>query len=188
MKLHRSLRQIAASLALLAFALTLPTSSDAMQPIALKGDDMATLGEARNIIAAAKSFTVLEGLPHQTWEADKLKQELAKGIANEVHGFPFYTKALVPSEKDAAILRELATAHTSYRPYSGPKRCGGFHPDYALEFANGGQKLHIQLCFGCKEARFHAPGMELTLDLTHDAFGQFEKTLKQYQFQRPTRS
>ena len=47
------------------------------------------------------------------------------------------------------------------------KGCGGFHPDYAVERAVGGQVYRCLVCFGCGEVKVFGPGGELHRDVVN---------------------
>jgi len=94
---------------------------------------------------------LFEGLPHPLFEAGSLRQEIAKKQTFEWHGYRFYDEPLWIPEEIEAILGELTTSDQRYRNYTGMKKCGGFHPDYALSW--NGASVEILLCFGGGEAR-----------------------------------
>lgn len=137
----------------------------------------------RDRLAAASTVLVYEGLPHQTKEVPLYQAELARARVIQIHGYPFYLPA-VPL-KDAAEMKDLLANQDHYQKYSGPKTCGGFHPDYALFWETNGVPHHVLICFGCGEALFSDGKELLPYDLKHKPLYQLRETLARYRNQRP---
>lgn len=136
-------------------------------------------------IRRASSVTLYEGLPHQTWEADELKKELATKKTVSFHAFPFYERPLVLAADEVEPLRRLAADASSYTTYGGPKLCGGYHPDYCLTWKDGSAAYQLLICFGCHEMKLYGPNSELIVDIGEEAFRAFEAALKKHRDQRP---
>ena len=136
-------------------------------------------------IRRASSVTLYEGLPHQTWEADQLKKELATKKTVSFHDFPFYERPLMLAADEVEPLRRLSTAGSSYTTYGGPKACGGYHPDYCLTWKDGDATYQLLICFGCQEMKLYGPNSELIVDIGEEAFRAFEAALKKHRDQRP---
>jgi hypothetical protein len=124
-----------------------------------------------------------EGLPHQTYEHEALVAEKKAKPTVTLHGFPFYRETLELKPGDDQRLRALLTDPASFAPYSGEKKCGGFHPDYAVEWSADGQTRQALICFGCREVKIYGPNGETTYDLGAEA--QFLDVLASYQKNRP---
>jgi len=138
-------------------------------------------------IGRASSLTLYEGLPHQSWEADELKNELATKKTVSLHGFPFYERPLTIAAADVEKLRRLSRAAGSFSSYGGPKPCGGYHPDYCLAWKDGEASYELLICFNCHEMKLYGPKQEILADIRSQAFTQFESTLKKYRDQCPKR-
>lgn len=108
-------------------------------------------------ILHADRITVYEGLPHPMYEEEEFRRELQAKATVQLHGFPFYREPLALKQGDVETLRGLLGTEGSYMPYGGEKMCGGFHPDYAVEWTNGRGVDHCLICFGCSEARVYGP-------------------------------
>jgi hypothetical protein len=104
--------------------------------------------------AFVRDVEVFEGLPHQNNE-ELLNSELKKRNSFKCNGFNFYKGKKQLSFADTESLRNLLMDRESYRKYSGPKACGGFHPDFVIQFKQKEEIVTIQLCFGCSEARMY---------------------------------
>ena len=59
---------------------------------------------------------------------------------------------MIASDKTAHALKEVAGSPKSYAVFSGKKRCGGFHPDYAVVWSESDNTYSILFCYGCAEA------------------------------------
>lgn len=108
-------------------------------------------------IAQADSIEIYEGLPHPTFEAVALKQQLASHETVKIGGYPFYAQPQAITPKAKVRLTELMTNASGFTPFTGYKMCGGFHPDYAIRFKKEKESCDVLICFGCHDAevRFH---------------------------------
>lgn len=136
-------------------------------------------------IRNAESFALYEGLPHQFSEAALLRSELASKETLRIERFDFYKKAVPITPTDLDALVQLASSSSTYVTFSGPKLCGGFHPDFALTWSNGGTRTSLLLCFGCGEMFFYDGARNLLLNLRHESSEQFGEILHKYHPNRP---
>jgi len=120
--------------------------------ITTKKVDVDATAALRESLNKADRLFVYEGLPHQMFEADLLKTEKERKDILKLGGFPFYTPKIAVSDKVAKTLRDATTDPASYAVFSGEKRCGGFHPDYAVAWVDGDKEYAILFCYGCVEA------------------------------------
>jgi len=138
-------------------------------------------------VRKAKIVTLYEGLPHQAWEAEQLKTEQASKKTVPLHGFPFYEELLVLKDEDAKKLKDLFCAEDSFcamKPNTH-KQCGGFHPDYCIEWKDGEVTYRVQVCFGCHEVRCYAPTVNLYCDFGPKAYESCKHILSTYRKNRP---
>jgi hypothetical protein len=144
-----------------------------------KHDPLATFaGEADSVV-------LWEGLPHQNSEAVLYHQELQKATVR-FHGWRFYAQPLELKAEDARRLTALFCGKSSFQKYRGEKKCGGFHPDWCVEWRNGHEVCRALLCFGCSEMKAFGPWAALHCDINRGAYIQFERLLEGYQKNRPT--
>lgn len=136
-------------------------------------------------VRGAGKLALYEGLPHQSFEADLLERERKTKPVRELHGYPFYQETLALSKEDAHRLSEILGDANTYLPFSGEKKCGGFHPDYAVEWQVGSDVYRALICFGCREAKLFGPAIELRVDLSPVAYKQLRELLKGYHKNRP---
>ena len=143
----------------------------------------------RSFVAGVSSATgtiLYEGLPHQRWEKRALEEELASKATVRLHEFPFYKEALVLSKNDERALREIACAKDTFEVQSGAKACGGFHPDYCVEWrGNDGCAYRMLVCFGCDEAMLCESTTKVFLDLRKAAYSRIKSILTPYRKSRP---
>jgi hypothetical protein len=139
-------------------------------------------------VRGATGTTLYEGLPHQRWEKDALKEELASKETVTLNGYPFYIETLALSESDDRSLREIACADDTFEVPRGAKGCGGFHPDYCVEWrGSDGSTYRMLVCFGCDEAALCDSTKEVHLDLREAANSRIADILKPYRKNRPAR-
>ncbi len=150
-----------------------------IQRIVNAGDRVAS--EIRN----AECVVLFEGLPHQGWERELLEKELRTMQTVQFHGFPFYSQPLPLTKVDAKRLTDLYCDPKTFHPWRGQKKCGGFHPDYCIEWHVGEQVYQCLLCFGCDEAKVFGPGVELYYDINRSPFEELKLVLKPYRKNRP---
>ena len=136
-------------------------------------------------ISQAKRITLYEGLPHQMYEPKALLAERNAKSTVQFNGFPFYEETLDLKAVDTEELKAMLSSPRSFEPYSGEKKCGGFHPDYAIEWSVGGKTYRCLVCFGCEEARIHGPGDVIEYDIEHATFKRLNQLLTPYRKNRP---
>jgi hypothetical protein len=131
-------------------------------------------------------IVLYEGLPHQFYEPKQLAEESKKPTITK-GGFPFYKDPLPLKEADAKTLGVILANPDLFRPFEGEKKCGGFHPDYAIVVSSKGEEITYLICFGCHEAKVFGPDRpETRYDLVRDATNPpLSAILKPYQKNRP---
>jgi hypothetical protein len=148
-------------------------------------DNLPPLTEA---IARADRVILYEGLPHEGWEKKALDEELKAKKTFEDHGFPFYTEPLDLKPEDARKLTALFTDPASFRGYWGAKKCGGFHPDYLVEWQAESNTYRAHVCLGCSEVKVYGPRRKLYCDIEPNARPAFNSVLTPYRKNRPEKS
>lgn len=132
----------------------------------------------------ASRAVLYEGLPHQNWERTTFTNELATKQTVFLCKHPFYSEPLSLSQEDTDTLRRLYCDSSSFNPFQGHKACGGYHPDYCLEWSNGTKQFLVQFCFGCHEMKTFSEGQEHYCEMSSTAFPKFESILKKYRGHR----
>jgi hypothetical protein len=136
-------------------------------------------------ISQSTRLILYEGLPHQFNEPRALAAEKKAKPTVERDGFSFYSETLELSAGDAGELKALLESPHTFRPFSGEKKCGGFHPDYAVEWSIADKLYRCLLCFGCYEASVHGPGGVTTYDIERHTFKLLQRILVPYRKNRP---
>ena len=113
-------------------------------------------------IRGADRIALYEGLPHPMFEGGVEEERRLKPTV-DLHGYPFYAQPADLADTDRAVLIEVLGTEQSFRPLPEGvvKGCGGFHPDYGVEWAVGDQVYHCLICYGCGEVKVFGPGGEL---------------------------
>ena len=172
------------SLVLIGLAsLTLSANPDELPEPSKNFDELKPLVAT---ITRADKVILHEGLPHpaegKTFEDEK-KTKKTVGIA----GWLFYAEPLTPKGEDVKKLTELLKAETTFTAFSGVKKCGGFHPDYAVEWTVGKDHYNALICFGCHEAKVYGPEKAAYVDIRKEGYDALTKLLKPYRKNRPVR-
>ena len=105
----------------------------------------------RDTIKNTDSVFVYEGLPHQMFESELLKTEKKRKDITTIAGYPFYTPKVQVQGKAEEIVKSIITDPNKFIRFQGEKLCGGFHPDYAVEWSDGDKTYSILFCYGCGE-------------------------------------
>ena len=162
-----------------------PSGSETEQGDPPFDTDFKRLPPLLSAISKADAVALYEGLPHQTFEKDRLEGEKATNKTVSLFGYPFYAAPLPLKSDDSKKLLAALSDARSYRDFGGEKLCGGFHPDYAVEFEVGKVKYHVLVCFGCGEAKLCGPKRGLRVDLSGDGQQDFAALLKPNRQNRP---
>ena len=131
------------------------------------------------------SLTLLEGLPHPAWEKALLEGELERPDIVRVADCPFYKDPMELRRETVRELEQLVTDPRCFATWGGEKRCGGFHPDYALVWNESHTVSNVLLCFGCDEALLVTQGRRRRVDV--ELMDRFRRALTNYRVHRPTR-
>jgi hypothetical protein len=119
-----------------------------------------------------KTASVVEafpGLPHNHGDSEAFVQELWGSDNQSIHGYRFYSEPLKLSSEFKQVVHDLLTDPSTFTAYGGPKLCGGYHADFAVQFDSSGQQYWFLVCFGCHEVLCFSKGEELISDLDSDA-------------------
>ena len=108
-------------------------------------------------IAKADTLVLYEGLPHEGNEKASYEAEKRDEPTVEFYGFLFYRDPIEVSDADADRLKLVFGKEQSFQPWSGHKKCGGFHPDYLAEWRVGDATYRVLICLGCNEVKVYGP-------------------------------
>jgi hypothetical protein len=138
-------------------------------------------------VTKAKTVAVYEGLPHQHFEPSLLEAERKEKKTVKLHGFDFYADPIELKPELTKQLNARGSDRNSYSRYRGAKLCGGFHPDWCLEWKDGDQTYRLLLCFGCGEAKLHGSKIEALTELNEEQKKQWSDLLDPLYKNRPKR-
>ncbi len=99
---------------------------------------------------------VLRGLPHQMYEPGPRGGEEGEAVGDSAR-ISVLSRDPRAETRRRERLKTLLSDPGSYAAYSGEKKCGGFHPDHAVEWTAGGRTYQVLICFGCFEAKIYGP-------------------------------
>ena len=118
-------------------------------------------------IAAAPMITLFEGLPRPDTEPDAFKAAKDGTVPVIERGeYSFYEEPLRLNTEEQATLRRILGDPKTYTKWAGEKKCGGFHPDYAVEWQDGDHMRTTMICFTCSELKVRGPDGEHRYDIT----------------------
>ncbi|MFN0022131.1 MAG: hypothetical protein ACKVP0_28110 [Pirellulaceae bacterium] len=147
--------------------------------------EFLTSGCTSPVAAIPEGTTVVyEGLPHTAYEGDLFESEKNKPTA-VLHGLYFYREYHTLSGKEAETLRTALSDASGFSPWSGEKKCGGFHADYAVAWKEDGKTFEVLICFGCGEVKRYGTGKEIREDMKKETSDEFNELLKAYDKLRP---
>ena len=87
---------------------------------------------------------------------------------------------------DAEPFTALFSSKKSFKRYDEKKRCGGYSPDYAVEWKTGEEATRALICLECGEVKLFGPKSELYCDLSMEAQKSLTHMLRPYQKNRPS--
>ena len=143
------------------------------------------LGSAYRPLKETKKIRIYEGLPHQLWEKELLAKEKLRADITDFGDFPFYTPGISPKKETLEALRNLLISSSTVKPYTGPKRCGGFHPDFAAVWNDREHDYVALICFGCHEIKFLLPDKVLHFDINNKAYNDLKMLLGNFKNKLP---
>lgn len=152
---------------------------------------MAVLSETEalaslcKVVSQSSAAALLEGLPHPGFETEDFKVERQRSDVRLVASFPFYVRPLTLDLELQAALRATLSSTAALLPFTGEKLCGGFHPDYAVEWTGNEGQAHSLICFGCGEVVTAAAGSSVRSDLAGPAHVTLHRLLRKFKVNRP---
>lgn len=164
---------------------SLPRLLSTRDPDDSAGTDFSLLAPFQAGVAKAQVLVLHEGLPNAFGHQRELDHELATKPTERLHGWPFYQETLPVAEADARALRAVVVAADSFIPFRGHKACGGFHPDYCVEWRDGTEVYRVLVCFSCGEVKCYGPAGGVHCDMAGECRERLKQLLRQYRKNRP---
>lgn len=147
------------------------------QPPAATDTDFSRLSVLLAGVTSAGEVFFYEGLPSDFWEPELRARELKEKETIAIHGYPFYDGQDVLPAATAGPLTKLFSATASFAPYASQKKCGGFSPEFCLEWKTGDATTQALICLECGEVKLFGSQSELHCDLSQDAAGRLKQLL-----------
>lgn len=144
--------------------------------------DVASYNPIAAAAGKAKGAILFEGFPHPVFEAALFKKEKETRNQFRHQGFIFYQSRPRLRGNDGEALRKVFAEPKNFAAWRGEKKCGGFHPDFMVQWKVGDDIYRVQVCFGCSEIKAFGPKGAVRLDMTPAAKKSLEATLKRYQY------
>jgi len=130
-----------------------------------------------NSFSKAEKIILYKGLPRSSFDENVFKNELKSKKTVKLHGYYFYNDPKNLNTVDIKQLQDVYVTPNGFVAFRGEKFCGGFHPNYAIEWHLNNKVYRALICFGCKEMKSFGPMIELRCDIGDTTFRKFEDTL-----------
>ncbi len=151
--------------------------------IALFGCQATSRFEAFHEAVRGKTdIVVYQGLPHPVVEKEAYRRDKEKPHQTWLDQALRNTPTLL-SPEDVKTLAVLLSESSALEPWSGEKKCGGFHADWALEFVDQGKSWRALICFTCGELKLVGDEPVLS-DMTPLTKSELERVLAPYRTAR----
>jgi hypothetical protein len=131
-------------------------------------------------IPRSADVRLYRGLPSEFWEPELRAQELNRSKTIRLHGYPFYDEPIPIQEADAGRLTTLLSSEATFRRHDGKKRCGGYSPEYGVEWKAGADSTRALICLECLEVKLFDAKHELYCDLNPEVRQSLESSLSRY--------
>ncbi len=171
--------------ALLAGCAEAPNVELKQEQPALISTDFGRLRSVLEGIGKSGEVLLYEGLPSEFWEPQLREQELDRKKTIGLHGYAFYDDRIALPATDVERFTSLLSSKASFKRYRGQKPCGGYHPDYCVEWKTADATTQALICMECGEVKFFAPRSELHCDLIPEAGEKLSQWLASYRKNRP---
>jgi hypothetical protein len=126
-----------------------------------------------------------EGLPSEFWEPQLRQKALKEEETIALHGYAVYDDARPLPAEDAGSLTSLFSAKESFAPRRAGKACGGFQPEFCLEWKVGEAATQALISLECGEVKLFGPNGELYCDLVPAASQKLKPLLTRHQNHSP---
>jgi hypothetical protein len=154
------------------------------QPVQIS-TDFGRLPSVLQGINNSGEIAVFEGLPSEFWEPQLREEEANRKKTIRLHGYSFYDERVALHEADADQFTAIFSSKASFKRYRSQKPCGGYHPDYCVEWKTGEAATRALICLECGEVKFFGPRSDLHCDLNPEVGEKLAQRLSTYQKNRP---
>jgi hypothetical protein len=116
---------------------------------------------------------------------ETLARESKRADTFRNHDSRFYSPAMPLSSAQRSKVLSRVIRDASYEAWSGPKFCGGFHPDLLVRFHCDSGVIDLHLCFGCGEAKFFDGEGLVHVDVRESVADGLKKVQRSSRTKRP---
>jgi hypothetical protein len=127
-----------------------------------------------------EEVAVYPGLPSEFWEPQLREDEAGRNPTVRRQGYLFYDDRRELRGELVDRLASLLTAERSFQRRRSAKKCGGYDPDYCIEWKANGATSYLLVCLECGEVKLFGPRAELYCDLSAETGENLEQWLKPY--------
>ena len=127
----------------------------------------------------SNAIELVEGLPRLRSKIDKVEEIF------QVHGHGFYRRIVKVSANDKSRIKEILSDGTTFRPYEGPKLCGGFNPDFCIGLKGKEGTSQYLISFWCTEVKAYKGQLELYVELSDKGHVALREILSSYSDRLP---
>jgi hypothetical protein len=136
-------------------------------------------------ILVTDSISAYEGLPHHMYELELAATEIKSKPTITLYNFPFYEETLSFKKEDVAKLIAILGESANFKPLRYEMECGGFHPDFAIEWKSKAGEFTGLICFGCGEYRIFRTSKVRRYYMVGTCREDLAKILSTYRKNRP---
>lgn len=144
----------------------------------------ANLPQILSAIPKSSDVRLYRGLPSEFWEPELRTKELGRARTIRLHGYPFYEPSEPIPRAEADRLTALLSSRATFRRHNGRNQCGGYSPEFCIEWKAGEGGIRALICVECSEVKLFAFHHELYCGLTPEAKQALEATLVRLQRDR----
>jgi hypothetical protein len=173
------------SIALLAGCTAPPDVAIEEEPPPAINTNFDRLGDILSGISGAGDLLLYEGLPSEFWEPQLRQKALKEEETIALHGYAVYDDARQLPAEEADPLTSLLSTKESFAPRRAGKACGGFQPEFCLEWTGGGAATQALISLECGEVKLFGPKGELYCDLVPAASQKLKPLLTRHQNRPP---
>jgi hypothetical protein len=127
-----------------------------------------------------EEIAVYPGLPSEFWEPQLREDEASRNPTTRRQGYVFYDDRRELAGEAAGRIVAILTSERSYQRRRAAKKCGGYDPDYCIEWKSNGETTSILICLECGEVKLIGPRAELYCDLSPESGEDLGACLKPY--------
>ena len=108
---------------------------------------------------------IYRGLAHPYHDKEEFTRQLWRTPNRSILGYRFNEEQEHLSDDLKQRMARILSQPDSYHRYLGPKMCGGYHADFAVQLGGDGKERWMLVCLGCGEVLIRGDDGEVICDL-----------------------